>query len=334
MIGAYLKKADQYIKEEDFDAAEKVVAEALSLDPKNLYALAYKERIRNARKAFEERGSHAERPSPAPTHAVPPKPEPVKPIPPVTAKAAPISPAVPSEPDAEDVIRYRALLKEAWADGSLTPLEQSNLRNLRSEISLSDDEHLRMESEIKSQCFIESVRDALQQGLLSGNPDLLNDLRTRFSVTLEEYLRMESKLFTEMQKSHHKATIFFADDDILIVELMQTYLTNAGFTVVVATTPEGAMQKLHTIVPDLILCDMKFPDSPHDGLWVYEQVRKIPELVAVPFIFLTAVRDDRVFQSSLQIGVDGYLTKPFGAETLLATIRGKLKRYQELKSLR
>jgi len=43
MIGDYLKKADQFLKEENFDAAEREVRLALLEDPKNIYTLAYKE---------------------------------------------------------------------------------------------------------------------------------------------------------------------------------------------------------------------------------------------------------------------------------------------------
>jgi len=84
MIGEYLKRADKFILKQDFDAAEKEVSKAIDLDPNNLYALAYMERVKHFRENVKDKApQHApDRPpsgetvSAAPkSHHHPPAPE-------------------------------------------------------------------------------------------------------------------------------------------------------------------------------------------------------------------------------------------------------------------
>lgn len=49
MIGDYLKRADKFILQQDFESAEREVAKAIDIDPNNLYALAYMERVKHFR---------------------------------------------------------------------------------------------------------------------------------------------------------------------------------------------------------------------------------------------------------------------------------------------
>jgi DNA-binding response OmpR family regulator len=51
----------------------------------------------------------------------------------------------------------------------------------------------------------------------------------------------------------------------------------------------------------------------------------------VPFIFLTGLTDEVLVRTGKELGVDDYLTKPIAEQTLIATIKGKLKRFKRLK---
>ena len=75
--------------------------------------------------------------------------------------------------------------------------------------------------------------------------------------------------------------------------------------------------------PDLIVLDLGLPDM--DGVEVCRQIR---EMLNVPILVLSArgAEGDKV--GALDAGADDYVTKPFGAEELLARIRAGLRRVE------
>jgi DNA-binding response OmpR family regulator len=84
-------------------------------------------------------------------------------------------------------------------------------------------------------------------------------------------------------------------------------------------------------LPDLILADIMMPLM--DGFTFYERVVSNPYLNHIPFIFLTAKSSGDDIRQGKELGVDDYLTKPFAPEDLLASIRGKLKRVKQRRTL-
>lgn len=79
--------------------------------------------------------------------------------------------------------------------------------------------------------------------------------------------------------------------------------------------------------PDLVLCDVMMPEL--DGYGVLEALRADPEMVATPFIFLTA-RGEKVDQRcGMEFGADDYLTKPVARADLLGAINSRLRRAKE-----
>jgi CheY-like chemotaxis protein len=347
MIGDYLKKADQYLKEENFDAAEREVRYALLEDPKNIYTLAYKERIRNARKASEERRKYAEEVKKrdeqlrgnAPKAPAAPKPAPAAPAPsPVVTPSGVRPPAdlfqtpVELSPKLE---QYRAILERAWNDGPPNPQVRTILEKARQEIHITQQEHDALESQMRIDAYLGGVREAWRlKQIVPESPNAFEELRKKFGVTVEQHLQVESRLLWELYGNRQSANILYIDDDVSLVEVVKATLGEFGYKTTTALSPEEAFQQMKNIVPDLILCDMRFPNSSLNGISIYEHVRKIPEFTAVPFVFLTAVKEENIVRTSLGLGVDDYITKPFTTEMLLATVEGKLRRYRELRKVR
>jgi DNA-binding response OmpR family regulator len=54
-------------------------------------------------------------------------------------------------------------------------------------------------------------------------------------------------------------------------------------------------------------------------------VRNDPRTATVPFLLMSGISDEFVVRAGMRMGIDGYLTKPFTLELLLATIEGRLK---------
>jgi len=67
-----------------------------------------------------------------------------------------------------------------------------------------------------------------------------------------------------------------------------------------------------------------------NGWELFERVRDDPRLSATPFIFVTARTDDESIQRAKGMGAEDYLTKPFKAEELEASVRGRLLRAAQL----
>jgi two-component system KDP operon response regulator KdpE len=86
-------------------------------------------------------------------------------------------------------------------------------------------------------------------------------------------------------------------------------------------TGRAALDTLDRDKPDLIVLDLGLPDL--DGIDVCREVRHTS---SAPIIVLSArgAEGDKV--SALDAGADDYVTKPFGAEELLARIRAALRR--------
>ena len=76
--------------------------------------------------------------------------------------------------------------------------------------------------------------------------------------------------------------------------------------------------------PDLIVLDLGLPDL--EGAEVCRRIRKQSK---VPIIILSARGGEADKVAALDIGADDYMTKPFGAEELLARIRVALRRVGE-----
>lgn len=83
--------------------------------------------------------------------------------------------------------------------------------------------------------------------------------------------------------------------------------------------------------PDLILCDVMMPEL--DGYGVIEQLRKKPETMMIPFIFLTAKADKLDIRMGMDMGADDYLTKPFTPVELLNAITTRLKKQATVQKL-
>jgi putative two-component system response regulator len=123
-------------------------------------------------------------------------------------------------------------------------------------------------------------------------------------------------------------TILVVEDHDILREGLQILLETEGYKVLSAVHGLDALQQMETASPDLILSDISMPEM--DGFAFYDAVRHRSDWVTIPFIFLTArgERDD-VFASK-KLGVEDYLIKPVDTEELVATIRSRLDRSQQL----
>jgi signal transduction histidine kinase len=127
-----------------------------------------------------------------------------------------------------------------------------------------------------------------------------------------------------------KIKILVVEDDFQNRQLIHIYLRQAEYDVTLSINGVDALEKLKSFTPDLIVSDISMPYM--DGFQLYDRVKQIPHFRSIPFIFLTAHSDAEKRRHGKEIGSDDFLTKPIEQEDLIASIRGKLKRVDEIRS--
>jgi putative two-component system response regulator len=123
-------------------------------------------------------------------------------------------------------------------------------------------------------------------------------------------------------------TILIVEDNDITRKGLQIILDNGGYNVLAASDGIEALKIMEISQPDFILSDIAMPDM--DGYELYQNVRSRPEWVTIPFVFLTARGGREEIYKGKMLGVEDYLVKPIDREELLATIRSRLSRSQEL----
>ena len=232
----------------------------------------------------------------------------------------------------ETLERYRLVLSSVWADGAVSEEETLTLKQLRESLSISSEEHARLEKEVQRETYIEAFKKAWHSGTITPeNTSVLSELRQRFQISNEEHLTIESRILWEIQPVKDRPTLLVVDDDERLLKVVSKTLNEAGFITTPVTTSDEAYAYLKESSPDLILCDVNLETSTMGGFAFYEKVREFERLRDTPFIFLSGLTDEALVRTGKELGVDDYLSKPVSEETLVATIKGKLRRYHELK---
>ncbi|HLV11533.1 MAG TPA: response regulator, partial [Trueperaceae bacterium] len=84
--------------------------------------------------------------------------------------------------------------------------------------------------------------------------------------------------------------VLVVDDEPAMLKVSELTLTQAGYNVLTLDDPREALEEIREgLRPDVIVSDVSMPNM--DGFQFYERVREVPELRAVPFLFLTALED-------------------------------------------
>lgn len=119
-------------------------------------------------------------------------------------------------------------------------------------------------------------------------------------------------------------TILVVDDDKDILDVIEIYLKNDNFNVVIAQDGDVAINKLKENTIDLIILDIMMPNL--DGIHACLEIRKEKN---IPIIMLSAKSDYSSKILGLNVGADDYVTKPFNPLELVARVKSQIRRYSE-----
>jgi two-component system, response regulator PdtaR len=124
--------------------------------------------------------------------------------------------------------------------------------------------------------------------------------------------------------------ILVAEDETIIRLDLKEILERAGFEICAeARDGEEAVELARAEKPDLAVLDVKMPRL--DGI---EAARRILAERPIPIVMLTAYGQDELVARAVEVGVFGYLVKPFRETDLLPAIQAATARHSELEALR
>ena len=131
-------------------------------------------------------------------------------------------------------------------------------------------------------------------------------------------------------------TILVVEDDIFLREglcdlLELTQDQPYQFRTMSAENGIEALKVLEQTSPDLIISDIRMPYM--DGYGFLENVRKNPEWLQIPFVFLTAKGDQQEIHMGRQLGVEEYIVKPYNSREVIAMLVAKLARNDEVQQV-
>lgn len=117
--------------------------------------------------------------------------------------------------------------------------------------------------------------------------------------------------------------IYAADDEQDIRDVIEGFMTNAGYEVTTFPTGDALFEQFRDEECDLIILDIMMPGT--DGLVICKKIREISD---VPIIILTAKESEADHMRGFMQGGDDYLIKPFSPSLLVVRVNALLRRVQ------
>lgn len=155
-----------------------------------------------------------------------------------------------------------------------------------------------------------------------------DEVKSRFSALDGEILSIPQPSEQEIESSQAPTTkgkessevkILSVDDSSVVRKLVSMILTAEGFKVTTAADGLEGINKAKEILPDLILLDFVMPRM--NGFQVCRVLQNDEKLKHIPILLVTSKGEKVGDKFVNQLGVTGFITKPFQPEDLIGKIR-------------
>jgi two-component system response regulator AtoC len=126
-----------------------------------------------------------------------------------------------------------------------------------------------------------------------------------------------------------KISVLVVDDEVLIRKSLSKVLKARGYAVELASTGAEGLEEAATIRPQVMILDMRLPDT--DGLSVLRRVRQLDPLVQV--IVITAFGDVQSAVEAMKLGACDFLRKPYEMEDIVLAVESAGKSFRQASEL-
>ena len=126
--------------------------------------------------------------------------------------------------------------------------------------------------------------------------------------------------------------MLIVDDIPENLSLLHDALDEAGYTVLVATNGESALQRAHQSLPDVILLDALMPGI--DGFEVARRLKADFSTHHIPIVFMTGLTETEHVVAAFAAGAADYVTKPLQPAQVLARISAHMHNARQMKQAR
>ena len=129
---------------------------------------------------------------------------------------------------------------------------------------------------------------------------------------------------SSLAKRPDEILVLIVEDDPDQAALAELRVSMAGFNVRVARDCREFVEEICVRAPpDALLLDIMLPDG--NGFDVLAGIRRQPKLALLPVVMLTVLAEPENVRRGLDLGADGYITKPYSKKILADTIHAVLK---------
>ena len=145
---------------------------------------------------------------------------------------------------------------------------------------------------------------------------------------------------TQPDRAALDGTLDRANSDVVLIvddvpdnlSVLHDALDESGYTVLVATSGEAALQRAAQAVPDIILLDAMMPGM--DGFEVARRLKAASQTAHIPIVFMTGLTETEYLVAALESGGVDYVTKPIKPKEVLARMGVHLKGARERRQTR
>jgi len=120
-----------------------------------------------------------------------------------------------------------------------------------------------------------------------------------------------------------KSRIVVCEDNPVVLKLIQVSLRDCGYELLTAPNGTLGFELIERERPDAIMTDVTMPGM--SGLELADAVRSHPDLAHIPILFLSAAAQRTHREEGQRHGATAYVTKPFRAAELRATLAWALE---------